>query len=157
MRFFTDKKSILTILKLLPIVFISLFHSDIILADETEPTDTWPAAPSIYGTSAILIDADSGAVLYSNNEHERLYPASITKIMTGLLSIENLNMNDTITYTDDILKSLPSDASKLGVLSGETTTIHDALYALFLRSANDVAVGLAKKKYLAVSRHLESL
>jgi len=146
MHFFTEKKPILTIFMLLFILFTSLFYSDVTLADETEPENVlWPTAPSIYGASAILIDADSGAVLYANNAHERLYPASITKIMTGLLSIENLNMNDTITYTDDILNSLPSDASKLGLVSGETTTIHDALYALFLRSANEVAVGLAKK------------
>lgn len=144
MRFFTDKKPILVVLILLSIFFTSLLHSDIVFADETE-TALWPAAPSVYGTSAILIDADSGAVLYAHNAHEKLYPASITKIMTGLLAIENLNMNDTITYTDEILNSLPSDASKLGLVSGETTTIHDALYALFLRSANEVAVGLAKK------------
>ncbi len=147
MRFFTDKKQQFTVLILLSILFTSFFHLDIIiLADETEPENVpWPTAPSIYGASAILIDADSGAVLYANNVHERLYPASITKIMTGLLSIENLSMNDTITYTDDVLNSLPGDASKLGLMSGETTTIHDALYALFLRSANDAAVGLAKK------------
>lgn len=146
MRFFTDKRKLFTILILLSILFTSFFHLDVLFADETEQENVpWPTAPSIYGTSAILIDADSGAVLYANNGHEKLYPASITKIMTGLLSIEHLSMNDTITYTDDVLNSLPGDASKLGLMSGETTTIHDALYALFLRSANDAAVGLAKK------------
>ena len=146
MRFFTDKRQQFTILILLSILFTSFFHLNILFAEETEQENIpWPTPPSIYGSSAILIDADSGAVLYANNVHEKLYPASITKIMTGLLSIENLSMNDTITYTDDVLNSLPSDASKLGLISGETTTIHDALYALFLRSANDAAVGLAKK------------
>ena len=146
MRFFTDKRQQFTILILLSILFTSFFHLNILFAEETDRENIpWPTPPSIYGSSAILIDADSGAVLYANNVHEKLYPASITKIMTGLLSIENLSMNDTITYTDDVLNSLPSDASKLGLISGETTTIHDALYALFLRSANDAAVGLAKK------------
>ena len=133
MRFFTDKRKLFTILILLSILFTSFFHLDVLFADETEQENVpWPTAPSIYGTSAILIDADSGAVLYANNVHEKLYPASITKIMTGLLSIEHLSMNDTITYTDDVLNSLPGDASKLGLMSGETTTIHDAIYALFL-------------------------
>lgn len=123
-------------------------------AEPTEnPTDiiqentmlAWPQAPDINGESAILMDADTCAVLYAKNPHEKHYPASITKIMTGLLAIEHLSLNDTITYTDEILYSLPSDAAKLGLLSGETTTIQDALYALLLRSANETAVGLAVK------------
>ncbi len=117
-----------------------------VYADETAQTiPAWPQAPEVYGISSILIDADTGAVLYSKNPHEKLYPASITKIMTGLLAIENLNLNDTVTYNDNILNSLPSDASILGLLSGETTTIRDALYALMLRSANEAAVALALK------------
>jgi D-alanyl-D-alanine carboxypeptidase len=91
------------------------------------------------------MDADTGAVLYENNSSQKLYPASITKIMTGLLAIENLNLNDSITYSDAILNALPSDAAKLGLVSGETTSIQDALYALMLRSANEVAIGLATK------------
>lgn len=104
---------------------------------------SWPTPPEIDGAAAILMDAESGAILYSKNAQDILYPASITKIMTGLLSMEHLNMNDTITYNDQILNQLPSDAAKLGLVSGETTTIKDALYALLLRSANEVAIGLA--------------
>ena len=147
MHFFAIKKrSLFITILLISITFTSLFHFNIALADETGQENTvWPAAPSVYGASAILMDADSGAILYADNVHEKLYPASITKIMTGLLSIENLNMNDTITYTDEILNSLPGDAAKLGLVSGETTTIRDALYGLLLRSANEIAVGLAEK------------
>lgn len=138
------------IYRLLPLFFLFyyiLFQPITIHAEGSQDTSAllWPQPPDIYGASAILIDADSGAVLFSQNPHEKLYPASITKIMTGLLAIENLSLNDTITYTDDILNSLPGDAAKLGLVSGETTTIKDALYALLLRSANETAVGLGMK------------
>lgn len=126
------------------ICMISYPHCDVVYADQTEPA-TWPQAPDIYGTSAILMDADTGAVLYAQNPNERLYPASITKIITGLLAIENLNLEDTITYTDDILNSLPGDAAKLGLLPGETASVRDTLYALLLRSANEAAVALSLK------------
>lgn len=147
MRYYKCKKQNLFILLILiSIIFTYIYPSHIVFADEgSSETSLWPAAPEVYGTSAILMDADSGAVLYANNANEQLYPASITKIMTGLLAIENLNMDDTITYNDEILNSLPSDAAKLGLVSGETTTVHDALYALMLRSANEVAVALAIK------------
>lgn len=134
------------ILILTAVIFTYLCSSSDAFAEEAgSDTSLWPAAPEVYGTSAILMDADSGAVLYAQNADEQLYPASITKIMTGLLAVENLNMNDTITYNDEILNSLPSDAAKLGLVSGETTTVHDALYALMLRSANEAAVALADK------------
>ena len=124
------------------LLLFSLCHP--VCAEESDTTViNWPVAPEIYGEAAILMDADTGAVLYSRNPHEKLYPASITKIMTGLLTVEHCAMTDTITYDDNILSALPPDAAKLGLVAGETTTIQDALYALLLRSANEVAAGLA--------------
>ena len=140
------KKTLMLILAFISVLTSLLSFSGPAYAEETSNTVTaWPSAPEVYGTASILIDADSGAVLYAKNADQKLYPASITKIMTGLLAIENLNMNDTITYTDDILNALPADAAKLGLTAGETTTIQDALYALMLRSANEIAIGLATK------------
>ena len=143
MNYFKTEKRTAFIAVLLIFVIFLPFSVHSAYADDAETVNSWPQAPSIYGASAILMDADSGAILYASNAHERLYPASITKIMTGLLAIENLNLNDTITYTNQILITIPSDAAKLGLVEGETTTIRDALYALLLRSANEVATGLA--------------
>ncbi len=112
---------------------------------ETDTEIPWPQAPAVYGSASILMDADTGAILHASNEHQVLYPASITKIMTGLLCAETLSPNDTITYTSELLASIPGDAARLGLLAGETTTIQDALHALLLRSANEVATGLACK------------
>lgn len=113
------------------------------LCPETFFAAQYPAAPEVSGTSAILMEADTGAVLYEKNSHEKLYPASITKVMTGLLTIENCNMDDIVTYSGQALSLLPSDAAKLGLVGGEEMTVKDSLYALLLRSCNDVAVGLA--------------
>ena len=143
MNYFKTEKRTAFIAVLLIFVIFLPFSVHSAHADDAETVNSWPQAPSVYGASAILMDADSGAILYASNAHERLYPASITKIMTGLLAIENLNLNDTITYTNQILITIPSDAAKLGLVEGETTTIRDALYALLLRSANEVATGLA--------------
>lgn len=129
---------------LIPLILAFLSPHGMIYGEEAGGTvGSWPAPPQVYGTSSILMDADTGAVLYASNAHEKLYPASITKIMTGLLAIEHLNTNDSITYTDQLLNSIPGDAAKLGLVSGETTTVKDALYALMIRSANEVAVALA--------------
>ncbi len=106
---------------------------------------SYPAPPQIAGESAILMEAETGAVLYEHNSNEKLYPASITKIMTGLLAIENLSMEDTVQYSSNMLSVLPFDAAKLGVVNGEIMSIKNCMYALLLRSCNDVAVGLAYK------------
>lgn len=102
----------------------------------------YPRMTEISAEAAILIDADTGAVLYEKNSHEKLYPASITKIMTALLAIENLQLNNKFTFTEDIINALPYDAAKYGYVAGEQVLIEDALYVLLLRSANEVAIGL---------------
>lgn len=106
---------------------------------------SYPAPPEVKGESVILMEADSGAILYEKDCHKILYPASITKIMTGLLTIENCQMDDLVTYQGKDLSTLPSDAAKLGLVAGEEMTVRDSLYALLLRSCNDVAVGLSVK------------
>lgn len=109
-----------------------------------EDGDIWPQiGEEPYGKAAILMEGDTGAILYGKNIDEKLYPASITKIMTGLLAIENLNLSDTITFTREMLDSIPWDAAKQGVVAGETMTVEDCLYSLLLRSNNDIAVALA--------------
>jgi D-alanyl-D-alanine carboxypeptidase len=110
-----------------------------------EAIATYPEAPEINGHSGILIDIDTGAILYSKNAHEKMYPASITKIMTTLLAVENLAMEDTFTFTQDIINALPWDAAKYGYVAGEEVGIRDLIYVLMLRSANEVAIGLGMK------------
>lgn len=97
---------------------------------------------SIIGQSAILIDGTTGQVLYEKNIHEQHYPASTTKIMTGILALENLQLLDSV----DIDADTPfTEGSRIYLLEGENVNVRDVLYGLFLESANDSAVALAKK------------
>lgn len=111
--------------------------------DDTDSVQ-WPQpSKEPGGKSAILMEQSTGAVLYGKNVDEQLYPASITKIMTGLLAVERLNMNDTITITDEMLAAIPYDAAIQGVTAGEIITVRDCIYSLMLRSSADMAVALA--------------
>lgn len=103
----------------------------------------YPELPEVVAGGAILMDADTGAILYEKDAYSNYYPASITKIMTCLLAIENLSLEQEITFTDEVFAALPWDASVLGVESGEVLTVKDCLYGLMLRSGNEVAVALA--------------
>lgn len=107
-------------------------------------TFAYPEQPEIYGKAAILIDADTGAILYEKKAYDKLYPASITKIMTGLLAVENGSLDELVTYSSNAIDSLPYDASRYGVVAGEQVTLKDSLHMLILCSANEVAIGLAE-------------
>lgn len=97
--------------------------------------------PEITGTAAILIDADSGQVLYEKNAHDRRFPASTTKIMTALLAIENLDMEAVITADAE---AASMTGSRIHLAEGEQVKTLDLLYALMVESANDSAVALGK-------------
>lgn len=97
--------------------------------------------PELTAASAILIDAETGQILYQKHESLPKYPASTTKIMTALLAIENLNMEDTVVVDAEAAKMT---GSKMYISEGEEISVKDLLYGLMLSSANDAAVALAK-------------
>ena len=98
-------------------------------------------ALDIEAAASILIDADSGRVLWEQNAHSRLPVASLTKILTALVTLEQYdNLRQTFTLPDNFANV---GESSLGLEAGETHTIEDLLYALMLRSANDAGQALA--------------
>ena len=111
---------------------------------ETNKIPGWPEGPVIGAESAILVDSKSGAVLYQKNVNERLYPASTTKLMTALLTIENTNMNDIVTFSYDSVHNIESTSSRIGIDEGEQLTVEQCLYGLLLGSGNEVAYALAE-------------
>lgn len=97
-----------------------------------------------YAQSALLMEMSSGRVLYSKNLDERVYPASTTKIMTGILAIENLdNMDETVSATYEALKDITLEDSQMGVLVGENLTVEQLIKSTLVYSANDSANVLA--------------
>jgi D-alanyl-D-alanine carboxypeptidase/D-alanyl-D-alanine carboxypeptidase (penicillin-binding protein 5/6) len=99
----------------------------------------WPHGPEITAQAAILMEADTGAILYAKNIHEELYPASTTKIMTCLLAVENASLSDTITFSNDAVFSVPTGGSNIGMDVGQSITLEQALYGIMVGSANEVA------------------
>ena len=82
-----------------------------------------PKAPSIIGESAILIEPTTGTIIYEKDPHKKMYPASITKIMTALLAIENCKMNDTVVYSKKNLDSLTAEDSNIQCQVGEKMSV----------------------------------
>jgi len=92
----------------------------------------------------VVIDAASGRILYGKNEKNRFYPASTTKLMTALLVLERCGLNDTVTFTKTATTNLEAGAVSLNLTEGDRLTVEQCLYALLLKSANEVANGLAE-------------
>lgn len=107
-------------------------------------SDTWPAGPSVYADGAIVMEASTGLILYEKNIDKTYYPASITKIMTVLLALENSNLGDIVTVSKNAVYDIEMDSSKLWIDVGEQLTMQQCLYGILLESANDVAYAVAE-------------
>ena len=105
---------------------------------------TWPKGPTNGTESAILMEVDTGTILYSKNINEPLYPASTTKLMTALLVVENCQMDEVVTFSDAAIDNTEWGSSRIGIMKGEQLTVEQCLYGLLLGSANEVAYGLAE-------------
>lgn len=92
----------------------------------------------IYSEAAILIDSNTGKILYGKNEHQKQFPASTTKILTAILAIENCKLSDTISASYDSVMSIPSGYSNAGIKPGETFTVTDLLNMFLIHSANEI-------------------
>lgn len=101
-------------------------------------------APEIASEGAVLDNATSGKFLYEKNANHQYYPASITKFMTALLVLENASQDDTVVFSSAATENLESGAVNLELTKGDRVKVRDCLYGLMLKSANEVANGLAE-------------
>lgn len=101
--------------------------------------------PSIGSDNAVLMNAETGEILYGKNLDSTFAPASTTKLMTALLTLENCSLDDKVTVSNDFLSKNADyiDGNKIYIENGEQTSVKDLLYSLLLMSANDSAVALA--------------
>lgn len=104
----------------------------------------WPQMAEISEESAVLMDADNGGIMYSKDSTGMRYPASVTKIMTCLLTIENADLSDTVTMTETGTQAAVSGSTNAATVVGEQFTVEECLYMLMLKSANDIANQLAE-------------
>ena len=112
----------------------------IIISLITLPFSFKASAVSNSAKAAVVINGDTGEVIYAKNQSERLPMASTTKIMTGLLLCEYGNLDREITVTDEMVRV---EGSSMGLLCGDKVTLHDLLYGLMLASGNDAANTIA--------------
>lgn len=110
----------------------------------TNGMEEWPQGPGTYGEAAIVMEKQSGAILYAKNIDGKGYPASITKILTALVALENAELDDEISFTEDCVSILGNGYAHIGMTPGEKISLEDALYALLLASANEVAYAIGE-------------
>ena len=136
-------KRLYIFLILFSIVITGFSFDHMVYADDKQESD-WPQPPELVGEAICLMDATTGTVLYSKNPHKKMYPASITKIMTAILAIEKCNLSEEVTFSKECVNSLLADDANIGMTEGEKLPVEDCLYGLMLHSANEVATALAE-------------
>lgn len=115
-----------------------------LLPVQSDEIENWPTGPQITAQAAILMDANTGIILYAKNIHEKLYPASTTKILTSLLAMENGNLDDMVSFSHEAVFSVPLGGSNMGMDEGEAITLEEALYGILVASANEVSNAVAE-------------
>jgi len=120
-----------------------------VAAAGTDSEAVLPEDPNILAKAALLIDLETGAVAYAKNEHQELYPASLTKIMTALLVLEavdegKITMEQELTASSSALSGLPYDGSNAGIKVGEIMSVQNLLYCMLVVSANEACNILAE-------------
>ncbi len=152
-------KKLISLLLTLSLVFsvccgmASAYQSD--LVDEMTAT-------GVEATAALLIDAETGLILFEQNAYDKVYPASITKVMTGLLIMEaledgTLTLDQVITADSTAWEGLDSSSSNQNIQPGEQMTVEDLLYCLLVPSANEAGNILAVAACGSIEAFLERM
>lgn len=130
-------------------LLLCIMQAQVIHASTTEDTSSasWPEGPaksSIVADSAILMEASTGLILYEKNVDKRQFPASITKIMTALVAIENSSLDEVVTFSKNAVYGIEPGSSHIAADVGEKLTMRQCLYAMLLESANEVCLAVAE-------------
>ncbi len=104
---------------------------------QTNEIENWPQGPAIGAEGAILLEANTGTLLYAKNIDEKLYPASITKLMCCLVAVENCALDEVITVNQSAIDANAADGSSMGLTAGEQLTLEELLYGILINSANE--------------------
>lgn len=98
------------------------------------------ASPELTSEAAVLMDTQSGAILFGKNEQAKMYPASLTKIATAIYAIETGNLDDIVTVTDEVLTI---DGTRVYLNPGEQVTLKKLIQGMMINSGNDAALAIA--------------
>ena len=112
--------------------------------EESSPSSQWPEPPEIESAAAVVIEASTGSILFNKSAFDAFSPASTTKLMTSLLAIEQCPLSDIVTCSRESIESIDRDSSRIGLVTGESLDMENALYAILLASANEVSYAVAE-------------
>jgi len=127
-------------LKKLLLISIFLILFGLLFTNKAYATDNL----NIYSPAAMLVDANTGKVLYEKNINDKRYPASTTKIMTAILALEHCSLDEVATVSYDAIFTVPSGYANANLQLGEELTINELLHVLLIPSANDAANVIAE-------------
>lgn len=119
---------------------------------------TWPTGPNkrkLSCDSAIVMELSTGLILYQKNMHKKHYPASITKILTTMLTVENCANNEVVTFSQEAAYGIEAGSSTVFTEPGEKLTIEQCLYAIMLQSANEVCLGVGEHISGSISKFVD--
>ena len=138
---FENKKRIACLFLAMMIAVLSVFAPSLTVHAEGE---YWPAGIDVASLSAIVMEVETGTVLYEKAADDAHYPASITKIMTALIAIENCDMDEVVTFSANAVYSVEAGSSSIARDVGEEMTMEQCLYGMLLESANECANAIAE-------------
>ena len=104
----------------------------------------WPQGPGTYGEAGIVMEVGTGTILYAKNIDAHEYPASITKVLTALVALENGQLTDNVTFSHDSVAFLQRGDSSVGLKEGNVITLDQAIHAMLLASANEAAYAIGE-------------
>ena len=126
---------------IIAVAVIFCFTSGLFSPVESQAARRKKVPPPISARSAILMDSAGGKIIYGRNIYTRILPASTTKVMTALVVLEKLSLDDTVEIKKTATLVQPT---RINIRPGEKYTVSDLLYAALMQSANDAAVALAE-------------
>lgn len=147
------KKILLIILYTIFLTNSSIFYIYAENLDETKVNNTENSQTNqinntesieLSAEAAVLIDAKTGFVLFDKNMHQKMYPASITKVLTSLLILENADLNDTVKASYNAIYNIGAGGSNMALKENEELSLKNALYGILLKSANDACMVAAE-------------
>lgn len=110
---------------------------------QSDSWENWVDGPQIYSESGIVMDMDTGSILYAKNIDDKHYPASITKIMTALVALQTYEMDEVVKFTWDDIGFLEYGDAHIGIKPDEEVGMLDCMYAMLFASANEVSHAIA--------------
>ena len=111
---------------------------------ESDEIEGWPKGPRIGAEAAVLMDADSGQIIYAKNIDAKLFPASTTKIMTCVVAMENAKLTDEITINQSAIDANDADGSNMGLYANEILTLDELIHGILISSANEACNAVAQ-------------